>query len=156
MRTLRIYTLNNFPIYHLAVLPAVTLPHITSPGLIYLITGSQFLLTIFLQFLPSGFWFYVVGSVQILGAAQVQDVISRSWWALKPKIQDLEDWSPLPSHQDWRPPRRPAFEGQLQRPLFLVSSPHFISGLQLFTFLRAKLIIFNSYIYIYMWYIQTY
>ena len=39
MSTVRIYALN-FQIYHTALLTAVILTYITSPGLIYLITGS--------------------------------------------------------------------------------------------------------------------
>ena len=50
MRTLRIYSLNNFPIYHTAVL-IIFIMYITSLVLIYLITGSLDLLTAFIQFL---------------------------------------------------------------------------------------------------------
>ena len=54
MRTLRIYSLYNFPMYHTAVLAIVIMLYITSLVLIYLITESLYLLTTFLQFpLPS-------------------------------------------------------------------------------------------------------
>ena len=49
MRTLRIYSLNNFPIYHIAVLAIIIMLYITYLVLIYLITGNVLLLT-FLQF----------------------------------------------------------------------------------------------------------
>lgn len=49
--TLRIYTLNNFPAYHTTVSTTVIVLYVTSPGCLHLITGSLFVLTIFLQFL---------------------------------------------------------------------------------------------------------
>ena len=47
-----IYSFNNFLIYHIAVLATVIMLFITSPVLIYLITGSMYLLTTFLQLPP--------------------------------------------------------------------------------------------------------
>lgn len=46
MRSLKIYFLNNFYIYHAAMLTIVITLHIIVPVLIYLITVSLFLLTI--------------------------------------------------------------------------------------------------------------
>ena len=43
MRTLRIYSLENFPICHTAMLTIVTMLSITALVLIYLITGSLYL-----------------------------------------------------------------------------------------------------------------
>ena len=48
LRTLGIYSLNNFPIYHSAVLTIIIMLYITSLLLIYLITGHLCLLTAFL------------------------------------------------------------------------------------------------------------
>ena len=53
MRTLRIYSLYNFPVYHTALLTIVIILYIISVVLIYLTTGSLYLLTAFLQFLLS-------------------------------------------------------------------------------------------------------
>ena len=50
MTTLRIYSLNSFPIYHTAVVPIAIMLYITSLGLMYLITGSLYLLTTFIKF----------------------------------------------------------------------------------------------------------
>ena len=50
MRTLRSYSLNNFPIYHTVVLLIVITLYITALVLVYLITGSIYLLTTFFQF----------------------------------------------------------------------------------------------------------
>lgn len=43
MRTLMIYSVNNFPVHHTAVLAAVIMLHITSLELIYLIPGILYL-----------------------------------------------------------------------------------------------------------------
>ena len=51
MRTLRIYSLNNFHIQHTTVLIVFIMLYFTSLVLIYLIIGSLYLLTTFLQFL---------------------------------------------------------------------------------------------------------
>lgn len=40
LRTLRIYSLNHFPMYHATVVTTVIMLYITSPVLIYLITGN--------------------------------------------------------------------------------------------------------------------
>lgn len=45
MRTLKIYFLSNFHIYNRVVLTTVTMLYITSPRLIYFITGSLYLWT---------------------------------------------------------------------------------------------------------------
>lgn len=50
MRILCIYSLYNFPTYHIAVLVIVTILHIPSLVLLYLITGSLYVLITFLQF----------------------------------------------------------------------------------------------------------
>ena len=50
MRTFNVYSLNDFQIYSI-VLTIVTMLYITSPELIYLITGSLYLLTTFTRFL---------------------------------------------------------------------------------------------------------
>ena len=50
MRTFRIYSLNNFPIYPSAVETLVIMLDITSPVLIYLVTGSLDLSNSFIQF----------------------------------------------------------------------------------------------------------
>ena len=50
MGTLRIYSLNNFPVYQTAVLTVANMLYIASPVLIYLIAGSLYLLLIFFQF----------------------------------------------------------------------------------------------------------
>ena len=50
MRTLRIYIFNNFHILHTAVLIIFIMLHIISLILIYLISGSLYLLTAFTQF----------------------------------------------------------------------------------------------------------
>ena len=50
MRTRRIYFLNSFHIYHTAVLTVVIKLYVTSLVLIYLITGSLYLLITFMQF----------------------------------------------------------------------------------------------------------
>ena len=47
MRTLRIYSLNNFHVYFIALLTIVIILYITYLVLIYLITGSLYLLTTF-------------------------------------------------------------------------------------------------------------
>lgn len=52
MRTLRVYSLNNFQLYHTAVLTLLIMLYITSLVFIYLITGSLYLLTTFLQVPP--------------------------------------------------------------------------------------------------------
>ena len=49
MRTLRIYYLNNFHIQCTAVFSIFIMLYITSLILIYLITGSLYLLTVFIQ-----------------------------------------------------------------------------------------------------------
>ena len=49
MRTLRTYSFNKFQIYHTAGLTIVIMLYIISPGLIYLISGSLYLLTTFIQ-----------------------------------------------------------------------------------------------------------
>ena len=49
MRSLRISSVNNFPVYNTAVLAIVVVLYITSLVLIYLITGSLYLLTTFFQ-----------------------------------------------------------------------------------------------------------
>ena len=51
MRTLRFYSLNNFPTYHRAILAIVIMLYITSLVLTYLITESLYLLITLLQFL---------------------------------------------------------------------------------------------------------
>ena len=48
--TFKIYSLSNFQIYHGMLLTVVIMLYITSSGLIYLITGSLYLLTIFTHF----------------------------------------------------------------------------------------------------------
>ena len=53
MRTLRIYSLNQFQIYQTAVLTTIIMRYVTSPVLIYLITGGLYVLTTFIQFLNS-------------------------------------------------------------------------------------------------------
>ena len=50
MRTLRIYSRNNFAMYHTAVLTVVIMLYTTSLVLTYLVTGSLYLLTTFLLF----------------------------------------------------------------------------------------------------------
>ena len=50
MRTFKIYFLRNFQIYNTILLTVVTMPYITSPRLICLITGSLYLLTTFTHF----------------------------------------------------------------------------------------------------------
>lgn len=52
----------------------------------------------FSEYLPFG----GLVSVQIPSTSQVQDVVFCSWWALKFKIQDHEDWRPslLPAKTD--------------------------------------------------------
>lgn len=51
---LRIYSLNSFPIYPTVVLAILVLLYIASLGVIYLLPGSLYVMTIFLQFpLPS-------------------------------------------------------------------------------------------------------
>ena len=50
MRTLRIYSLNNFQIHHTAMLTVVIILYITPLVLIYLITGSVDLLTTSIHF----------------------------------------------------------------------------------------------------------
>ena len=52
MRTLRIYSIRNFPICHTAVLTIVITLYIIPLVLIYLITGSVYFLTTFLQSQP--------------------------------------------------------------------------------------------------------
>ena len=49
MRTLRIYSLNNVHVYYRAVLTIVAMLYITSPALVYLVTGSLYLLATFLH-----------------------------------------------------------------------------------------------------------
>ena len=49
MRTLRISSLNNFPIYYTAALGVAVLLDVTSPVLICLMTASLYLLPTFLQ-----------------------------------------------------------------------------------------------------------
>ena len=51
MRTPRIYSLNNSPIYPIALLATVIMVDLTSPVTVYLITVSLYFLTIFFQFL---------------------------------------------------------------------------------------------------------
>ena len=50
MKTFKIYSLINFQIYTTILLTIVTMLYITSPGPIYFITGSLYLLTIFTHF----------------------------------------------------------------------------------------------------------
>lgn len=50
MRTLRSYSLTSFHIYHTAVLATVTMLYIASLIVIYLMTGSLYLLTTFFHF----------------------------------------------------------------------------------------------------------
>lgn len=50
MKPLRIYSLNNIPIYHTAVLAIGIMLYITTLVLTYLTTASLYLLTTFLQF----------------------------------------------------------------------------------------------------------
>ena len=50
MRTLRVYSLNSFQLYHAAVLTLLIMLYITSLVFIYLITGSLYLLITFIQF----------------------------------------------------------------------------------------------------------
>ena len=50
METFKIYSLSNFQICNTVLLTLVTMLYVTSPGLIYLITGSLYLLTPFTQF----------------------------------------------------------------------------------------------------------
>ena len=52
MRTLKIYFLSNFQIYNIVLLTTVTMLYITSPVLIYVITGSLYHLVTFTQFSP--------------------------------------------------------------------------------------------------------
>ena len=52
MRTLRIYSLNNFPLHQSVMLPIVTMLYIISLGLTYLVTGSLYLLTTLFLILP--------------------------------------------------------------------------------------------------------
>ena len=49
MRTVKAYSLNNFQMYHAAVLTIVIMLYITFPLLVYLIIGSLYLLTTFIQ-----------------------------------------------------------------------------------------------------------
>ena len=50
MKTLRICSLNKFPVYHIALLAVVTILCIIFLVLTYLITRSLYLLTTFLQY----------------------------------------------------------------------------------------------------------
>ena len=50
MRTLRIYSLNNVQIYHTTVFAIVFMLQVISQVLIFLITGSLYLLTAFYSF----------------------------------------------------------------------------------------------------------
>ena len=50
MRTFKIYALSNFQMYNTALLIIITMLDITSPGLIYFITGSLWLLNTFSHF----------------------------------------------------------------------------------------------------------
>ena len=47
MRTLKIYSLSSFQMYNTVLLTVVSMLYVTFPGLIYLITGSLYLLTTF-------------------------------------------------------------------------------------------------------------
>ena len=49
MRGLKIYSLSNFQIYNIVLLTRVTLLYVTSPGLIYFITGTLYLVTTFIH-----------------------------------------------------------------------------------------------------------
>ena len=50
VRNFKIYSLSNFQIYHKVLLTIVTLLYVISPGIIYFITGSLYLLTSFTHF----------------------------------------------------------------------------------------------------------
>ena len=50
MRAFKTYSVNNFQIYNTVLLAIVTMLYITSPGLIYLITGSLYILTTLTHF----------------------------------------------------------------------------------------------------------
>ena len=50
MKTFKIYSFSNFQIYNKVLLTIVIMFYITSPELIYLITGSLYLLTPFTYF----------------------------------------------------------------------------------------------------------
>lgn len=69
MRTVRIHSLSNFHTYHTAVLTIVILYH-TSPVLIFLVTGTLYILTTFIQFphllLPQDFVFLENKSKKLL------------------------------------------------------------------------------------------
>ena len=54
MRTFVIYSLSNFQIYHTTVLIIVIILYITLLPLIYLTTGSLYVLTIFIYFTHPG------------------------------------------------------------------------------------------------------
>ena len=49
MRVLRIYSLNNYPVYYKAVVVIVIMLYITSLALTYLLTASLYLSTTFIQ-----------------------------------------------------------------------------------------------------------
>lgn len=49
MKTFSIYMLSNFQTYHMILLTQVIMLYIVSPGFIYLITGSLYLLTYWMK-----------------------------------------------------------------------------------------------------------
>ena len=51
MRTFKIHSLSNCQMHAIVLLTIVTMQNITSPGLIYLITGNLYLLTAFTYFI---------------------------------------------------------------------------------------------------------